>query len=194
MTAVVEDLFAAAQGLGVLPVELQGSADVREQVLVAAGLGGVPVRAEQWRLVRARVQQVLEDAARRSSNGARCKACDAPVIWGQTETGKAMSIDPIPRPGGNVIRVPQGKRQVLRVLPPAALPVVGRPAYQAHFASCPFADQFRKRRADRARRAPAGGPRCSAPGCPVTTPLDPVVVADGFTTHPTCGPFEERKP
>ena len=171
MTAVVDDLFQAAQELGVLPVELKGQADVRDQVLVHAGLSGVPVRAEQWRVVRSRVEDLVAEIVRRSNHGGACRACDAPIVWGQTETGKPMSIDPLARPTGNVVRVPQGKRQVLRVLPPAALPVVGRPAYQSHFASCPFADQMRKRRAARDRRGDRpDGPMCSAPGCELRTP------------------------
>lgn len=195
MTAIVDDLFTAAQELGVLPVELKGEADVREQVRVHAGLGDLPVRAEQWRAVRARVEALVEEVVRRSNHGGQCRACGALIIWGQTETGKPMSVDPLPRPGGNVVRMPQGKRQVLRVLPPAALPVVGRPAYQSHFVSCPFADQMRKRRTARERRGggAADGPMCTAPGCELRTPLDEAVVAEGFTTHPTCGPDEQPK-
>lgn len=193
MTAVVDDLFAAAKVLGVLPVELKGQADVREQVLLHAGLTGVPVRSEQWRAVRVKVEELVDEIVRRSNHGGVCKACDAPIVWGQTETGKPMSIDPMARPMGNVVRMPQGKRQVLRVLPAAALPVVGRPAYQPHFASCPFADQMRKRRTARGRRGDRAGPKCTAPGCELRTPLDEAVVAEGFTTHPTCGPDEQPK-
>lgn len=197
MTAVVDLLEVAAFNLGLTALEVRSDAGVREAVLAGSGVDlDVQVRKEQWRAVADRLLARCEAAAKaHSSSGAasHCRACGSPIWWGETETGKRMSLDPLPRPMGNVIRVPQGKHMVLRVLGRSDLPVVGRPAYQSHFVSCPDADQLRRRRErkDRARDEQGRLLACAAPGC--TVPLDPSIAAEGWSTHPTCGPNEKRK-
>ena len=187
MTAVVDDLVRSAVQLGLTPGELKSSGDARDAVRAGAGLGDLRVRAEQWRSVLPRLLEAHETAARRSG-GSHCRACAAPVVWGTTEAGKAMSLDPLPRPDGNVIRIAQGKRLVLRVLRPRDLPVVGRPAYVSHFVTCPFSDQFRRRR-DSGSGSSERRPRCAS----CARPMDPWLVDDVWTTHPTCDPDEQRK-
>lgn len=184
----VDDLVTAALTLGVTPVELRGSDDVRDQVRVAAGLGERPVRLEQWRRVVPKVEEAHEAAARRHG-GSHCKACGAPIVWGQTEGGKTMSLDPLPRPGGNVIKIPQGRHLVLRVVSPSALPVVGRPAYQTHFASCPHADEFRRRKTRRDKARSSRGRLAKCRVC--SLPMDPWLPENGYTSHPTCDPTEK---
>ncbi len=198
MTAVVEDLTRVAVGFGVTSAELRGSKDVRESVAAQAGVAQ-PLQ-DHWRGVVERLDRVHEREAA-SHHGkagpARCGGCDAPVRWVTTEAGKAMSIDPLPRPRGNIILVHQGQsRLVAQVVQRYALPVVGRPAYQSHFASCPMGDQFRKRR----RARPGGDPGddevatgerlvpcrlCGLRMHPLLLQLTPTP-----TAHPTC----EEKP
>ena len=177
------DLAQAAVDLGVTPVELQGSSDVRDQVRVHAGLGELPVMPGQWRLVVPKVRDAHEAAAR-SHGGSRCRACAAPIVWGETELGKAMPVDPLPRPDGNVIRIAQGRRLVLRVLGPGSKAGLGRPAYFSHYVTCPFADQLRKTRAKRARAGEGPAARCRV----CSKRMDPWLPEQGYSTHPDCDP------
>ncbi len=67
------------------------------------------------------------------------------------------------------------------VLPPSSLPVVVAPAYQVHFASCPYADQIRRHRD---KRPGADEPRVV---CKIwRQPLHPLNVAAGVVVHPCC--------
>ena len=86
-----------------------------------------------------------------------CARCKAPVLWAETQAhGKAIPLDPEPVEGGNItlhrrrvgipVAVVLGRKQLdslrgqaVRFGPPLVL-------YQSHFASCPFADEFRRRR------------------------------------------------
>lgn len=197
MTAVVENLTRAAVGFGVTSAELRGSRTVRESVAERAGVAQ-PLQ-DHWRGVVEKLDRVHEREAA-SHHGkagpARCSGCDAPVRWVTTEAGKAMSLDPLPRPNGTIILVHQGQsRLVAQVVPRVALPVVGRPAYQSHFASCPMSDQFRRRRRARPGDDPgdgvAAGERlvpcrvCGLRMHPLLLQLTPTP-----TAHPTC----EEKP
>ncbi|WP_130011988.1 hypothetical protein [Serinicoccus sediminis] len=165
--------------------ELKGSADVRSAVAAAAGLGDTPVRSEQWRDVIPRLHDVARAEADRH-HGSSCSRCGAPIVWGETDAGKTMPLDPLPCPGsGNVIRVPSGRRMLLRVLGPSALPVVGRTAYRCHFATCPNADQLRARRDSR----PDGAKPC--PVCRYR--MDPWLRENNYPAHPGCmDDFEAR--
>ena len=86
-----------------------------------------------------------------------CARCKAPILWAETErNGKPIPLDPEPVEGGNVtlhkrrVGIPvavvlsrkqlDGLRgQAARFGPPLVL-------YRSHFASCPFADEFRGRK------------------------------------------------
>jgi len=85
-----------------------------------------------------------------------CTRCKAEIIWAETENGKPMPLDPEPVEDGNVtlhkrrvgipVAVVLGRKQLdnlhahaVRFGPPVVL-------YRSHFASCPFADQFRRPR------------------------------------------------
>jgi hypothetical protein len=71
---------------------------------------------------------------------ARCRSCDAPVVWKRTEAGKAMPIDPDPVPGGNVVLLDDDRVHVLHA-DEAADDV---PTYVSHFATCPNAKGHRR--------------------------------------------------
>lgn len=177
MSPVVEELASAAVSLGLTAGELKSSTEARDQVVQAAHAGYV--RQEQWRDVVAKVDLANDLAARGHRQHDQCKACGQPVRWVKTETGKSMSLDPLPRPRGNVILLGRARSKLTaRVLPPSALPVVGRPAYQAHIVSCPFADQFRKHRSK---------PSITKVLCPVCRePLHRLNVEAGIKIHPLC--------
>lgn len=61
-----------------------------------------------------------------------CRACPAPVRWVRTEAGRAMPLDPVPVPEGNVQLV----GGVAHVLHKDEVPQPGA-RYVSHFATCP---------------------------------------------------------
>jgi hypothetical protein len=80
-----------------------------------------------------------------------CRSCKAPIRWAITAGGHLMPIDPVPVPDGNLRleQVAGGDVQVprVRVVPPAwRTQADAGQLYRPHFASCPFADQHRRRR------------------------------------------------
>jgi hypothetical protein len=187
VTAVVNDLLRVAVEQGLTSAELRASSDARDALASAAGV--VEPRVEQWRSLADGLDAAAERAA--AAHGGRsgassCSGCGASIRWASTEAGKAMSLDPLPRPGGNVILVNQGRSRLVAVtVPRSSLPVVGRSAYQSHFVSCPMADQFRRRRSG--RRAPGADP-CLVCG----KPRHRLLVDRGETTHPACHPDGSR--
>lgn len=73
---------------------------------------------------------------------ARCASCDAEVFWVKTRNGKSMPIDA------------QHEMRLVAVLGDDDLILAGTsddavvrmvPTYTSHFATCPSADQHRKR-------------------------------------------------
>lgn len=71
---------------------------------------------------------------------ARCRSCDAPVVWKRTEAGKAMPIDPAPVAGGNVVLLDDDQVHVLHADESAD----GVDTYVSHFATCPNAKGHRR--------------------------------------------------
>lgn len=87
---------------------------------------------------------------------ARCRSCQAPIVWAKTLTGANMPVDPVPDPGGNMILAaidpsdPEGGYAVIMVsgLTDAARDAADRVGvlfHQSHFATCPQAAQHRRR-------------------------------------------------
>lgn len=79
----------------------------------------------------------------------RCKSCQARVIWTWTEHGKRMQVDDGPAPNGNVWLETSGGRIVSAVLgngDARRRRALGQTLYLAHFATCPNANQHRRRR------------------------------------------------
>lgn len=72
---------------------------------------------------------------------ARCRSCEAEIIWASTVTGKAMPIDAAPSESGNLVygngAVSTASDEDRRL---------HRPRYTSHFATCPDAPRFRKAR------------------------------------------------
>lgn len=74
-----------------------------------------------------------------------CKACGANCVWARTATGKAMPVNHVPGPDGNVslARTPQGEL-VASVLSADEAKSRGRTLFTSHFATCPHAAVMRK--------------------------------------------------
>jgi hypothetical protein len=86
---------------------------------------------------------------------AACRSCGAPIIWARHhETGRVMPLDREPDPGGSWLLEPSpvpGKRELVAYyVPPERLlrpydPSEGRARRTSHFATCPQADEWRRR-------------------------------------------------
>jgi len=77
-----------------------------------------------------------------------CRSCKAPIRWAVTESERWIPLDLHPVPAGNLWLVPSRLRQG----PPRALVVdpedrerFAGELYLAHFATCPDANQHRRR-------------------------------------------------
>ena len=75
-------------------------------------------------------------------NGSECNSCKAPIIWVRTATGKVMPVDARPAEDGNMV-IDDG---VARVIAKGESPPVGKLRWKSHFATCPAAQSFRKKR------------------------------------------------
>lgn len=82
---------------------------------------------------------------------ARCRSCNAPVIWTVAKTGRRMPVDAEPAEGGTValIRYPTEPDR-----PPGAIVLGGvmladaieqeQQLHKSHFATCPNASKHRR--------------------------------------------------
>lgn len=81
---------------------------------------------------------------------ARCRGCDAPIIWCKTSAGKSIpvDIDPIPRGTVILLEAPKHDDQEVGCLVLRKDDVVSPTTkrYRSHFAVCPNARQFRKKK------------------------------------------------
>lgn len=74
----------------------------------------------------------------------KCRSCGAEMMWARAEnSGKRIPLDAEPTPTGNVILCGYGEDVVCRYLKKDE-PHDGN-RYTSHFASCPQAQQWRKR-------------------------------------------------
>ena len=74
----------------------------------------------------------------------RCRSCGAPIIWAVTKSGRSMPLDEATDPAGNVLLLENGN-----CLVPApeddVWEAAGGTRHTSHFATCPNADQHRRR-------------------------------------------------
>lgn len=68
-----------------------------------------------------------------------CRSCGAAIDWHTMESGKKMPVDKDAQPDGNLAYDPVAN--TMRVAPPGTKPVM----YRSHFASCPKANDHRRR-------------------------------------------------
>jgi hypothetical protein len=79
----------------------------------------------------------------------KCSACERPIIWATTSTGKAMPVDAVPVDHGNVLLFPSVDEGRFVALVLGRLELVhqnGRERYTSHFATCPYAELFRPKK------------------------------------------------
>jgi hypothetical protein len=77
---------------------------------------------------------------------AACRSCGAPIFWAQTEQGRRIPLDAKPVRNGNLeLYVPQGKHPVVGELLTVSYREPGQGTYRAHFATCKYADLYRRR-------------------------------------------------
>lgn len=69
-------------------------------------------------------------------------SCGARIDWYVTDLGKRIPLDPEPRPDGNITV----KGRLAHVLRAGEVPSADQARYVSHFATCPDADGWRKRR------------------------------------------------
>ena len=87
--------------------------------------------------------------ASRSPEGfeiATCRSCDAPIIWATSKGGRTMPVDAEPVEDGNVELTERPGAflgPIASVLTGPSL--LGGPLRKAHFATCPEAEQWRRR-------------------------------------------------
>lgn len=77
----------------------------------------------------------------------KCHSCGAPIRWAVTEYGRRIPLDPTPTDAGN-IHLYDGVAYVMEMRGQAIIEhrAQGDVLYVAHFATCPHADQHRKKR------------------------------------------------
>lgn len=81
---------------------------------------------------------------------ARCRTCRAPVVWAVLPSGRRIPLDPEPDPAGRVRldAIGPATDRAAMVLPTdeaEAAHAAGEDLYVSHFATCPQADQHRRR-------------------------------------------------
>lgn len=87
---------------------------------------------------------------------ARCRSCDAPLIWATTEAGKKMPLDRTPDPQGIVLAYQDTfGTWHCRAWTPGEHYHPPEQQYSSHFATCPNADQHRKPASTDSQRAAA---------------------------------------
>lgn len=192
---VARALVETAADLGVTVNELRDK-NIRTQLVDA--IGKRRVTSTSW----SQAEKGL-DWITRQRTGVRtsCKACGAPVMWVESvKNEKAMPIDPLPHPRGNVRLEALGSGLIAHVVPKSA-PAPAK-AYRSHFATCPAAGQLRRRghlqtvktRPRKAgplgRRYPDSTVRCPLDGAPIAQAL----VDAGIRRHLYCDltPEEEQ--
>lgn len=76
-----------------------------------------------------------------------CSSCKQEIRWAVTAGGHRMPVDPELVPDGNLRLepAPNGRTPRVVVVPPAQR-VDGELLYKPHWATCPFAEQHRRRR------------------------------------------------
>lgn len=77
-----------------------------------------------------------------------CKACRGEILWCKTDAGKNIPVDLAPDNDGNVIvtgTLGRFRAQVLSAAEARAYTGDRLSLHKAHFATCPFADRFRKK-------------------------------------------------
>jgi hypothetical protein len=75
----------------------------------------------------------------------KCTGCNAPIFWAVTSAGKRIPVDVTPVRGGN-IRIFESPTTGVATALYQPKPAPEEESYVSHFATCPEAASFRRRR------------------------------------------------
>lgn len=91
-------------------------------------------------------QQLGDDALARQkrAKAPRCRSCERPMRWVDTNRGRKMPVDYDPHEDGNVVVHANGRADVYQSTP-LDIPA-GATLHFSHFATCPNADAHRRSR------------------------------------------------
>lgn len=80
------------------------------------------------------------------SEKGNCRSCKAPILWCRTTLGNLMPVDAEPVADGNIVL----KDGTAHTLSKADLfePMVDGPRYRSHYATCPDAQKYRKKKGE----------------------------------------------
>ena len=82
-----------------------------------------------------------------------CRSCGARITWLETAGGNRIPVDEDPVPNGNIVVVGR-MAKVCKNAAAAETLYPGEPRYVSHFATCPQAGQWRKKKAGIASSEP----------------------------------------
>lgn len=85
---------------------------------------------------------------------ARCRSCGAAIFFVVTDKHENMPVDLDPTKDGNLSiteGIPKPTAVVLTLGQAAGMRAAGLPTYKSHFATCPYADEFRRKAKHNAR-------------------------------------------
>ncbi len=94
----------------------------------------------------------------------RCRGCSELIFFALSKDGRRMPVDVKSAPNGNLSVAPIQKgeqlphAEVVRPAQAAGMRAAGVPTYMPHWASCPKADEFRRRARARGARQRGGVP------------------------------------
>lgn len=80
---------------------------------------------------------------RPNDNAGRCRSCRKPVLWAITQKGARIPVDPEPVPNGNIELRDDGNGEIRST---TVKPDPSVRKYVAHFATCPNANNHRRKR------------------------------------------------
>lgn len=80
------------------------------------------------------------------SKVARCRSCGVTIVWCHTRAGKRIPVDLDPTPEGNLRVFIDGLAVALTNGERAAYIEAGVPLHTSHFATCPQAAAWRRRK------------------------------------------------
>ena len=92
----------------------------------------------------------MTDIPRVLHGPARCRSCDASIIWCRTTRGRSMPVDAEASADGNVLVDADGVAHVLSPIEVYGARARGEKLRLSHFVRCPAADEHR-RSPDRSR-------------------------------------------
>lgn len=88
------------------------------------------------------------------SDVTRCRACGAAIFFVATDKNENMPVDLDPAPDGNLSiteGIPKPTAVVLTLGQASGMRAAGLLTYKSHFATCPYADEFRRKAKHNAR-------------------------------------------